>query len=178
MRARLDLKMTQKLIMTPQLQQAIKLLQLSRLELTQTINQEMLENPLLEDTAADSPEEETASATLDGETEKREEESSEKSDELDLKWEDYYTDDDRGDEGGSYSAASSEERPSYEQTLTKAASLVDHLLWQLGLSSVTDKEKEIGTVLVGNIDDNGYLGLHLKKLRRRFPLASNRLKKF
>lgn len=164
MRARLDLKMTQKLIMTPQLQQAIKLLQLSRLELTQTINQEMLENPLLEDTAADSPEEETASATLDGETEKREEESSEKSDELDLKWEDYYTDDDRGDEGGSYSAASSEERPSYEQTLTKAASLVDHLLWQLGLSSVTEKEKEIGTVLVGNIDDNGYLGASLEEI--------------
>lgn len=164
MRARLDLKMTQKLIMTPQLQQAIKLLQLSRLELTQTINQEMLENPLLEDTAADSPEEETASATLDAETEKREEESSEKSDELDLKWEDYYTDDDRGDEGGSYSAASSEERPSYEQTLTKAASLVDHLLWQLGLSSVTEKEKEIGTVLVGNIDDNGYLGASLEEI--------------
>lgn len=166
MRARLDLKMTQKLIMTPQLQQAIKLLQLSRLELTQTINQEMLENPLLEDTAADSPEEETTSATLDGETEKREEESSEKSDDLDLKWEDYYTDDDRGDEGGSYSAASSEERPSYDQTLTKAASLVDHLLWQLGLSSVTEKEKEIGTVLVGNIDDNGYLGASLEEIAR------------
>jgi RNA polymerase sigma-54 factor len=168
MRARLDLKMTQKLIMTPQLQQAIKLLQLSRLELTQTINQEMLENPLLEDTASDSPEEEAASTTLDGEGEKREEESSERSDELDLKWEDYYTDDDR-DEGGSYSAASSEERPSYEQTLTKATSLVDHLLWQLGLSSVTEKEKEIGTVLIGNIDDNGYLGASLEEIAQTVP---------
>lgn len=167
MRARLDLKMTQKLIMTPQLQQAIKLLQLSRLELSQVINQEMLENPLLEDIVSDAPEEEASSSTtVDGEGEKREREeesSAEKSDEFDLKWEDYYMDDDRED-GGNYSAASSEERPSYEQTLAKTASLEEHLLWQLGLSSVTEREKEIGTVLIGNIDDNGYLSGALEEI--------------
>ncbi|MDH4101335.1 MAG: RNA polymerase sigma-54 factor, partial [Nitrospirota bacterium] len=48
--ARLDLRMTQKLVMTPQLQMAIKLLQLSRLELEQAINQELMENPVLEET--------------------------------------------------------------------------------------------------------------------------------
>ncbi|MEW6324021.1 MAG: RNA polymerase sigma-54 factor, partial [Nitrospirota bacterium] len=56
MRPRLELKLTQKLVMTPQLQQAIKLLQLTRLELTQAISQEMMENPLLEEPAGDSPE--------------------------------------------------------------------------------------------------------------------------
>lgn len=159
MKARLDLKLTQKLIMTPQLQQAIKLLQLSRLELNQVIDQEMMENPLLEDVAA----EEEAAPPAEGETEKKEEETSEKSEELDLKWEDYYVDEDR-DEAGSYSAAPSEERPSYDQTLTKATSLEDHLLWQLGLSSVKQREKEIGTVLIGNIDENGYLSTPLEEI--------------
>src|SRR3569832_46873 len=159
MKARLDLKLTQKLIMTPQLQQAIKLLQLSRLELNQVIDQELMENPLLEDVAA----EEEASSPADGEMEKKEEESPEKAEELDLKWEDYYVDEDR-DEAGSYSAASSEERPSYDQTLSKATSLEDHLLWQLGLSSVKQREKEIGTVLIGNIDENGYLSTPLEEI--------------
>lgn len=159
MKARLDLKLTQKLIMTPQLQQAIKLLQLSRLELNQVIDQELMENPLLEDVAA----EEEAASPVEGEMEKKEEESSEKAEELDLKWEDYYVDEDR-DEAGSYSAASSEERPSYDQTLSKATSLEDHLLWQLGLSSVKQREKEIGTVLIGNIDENGYLSTPLEEI--------------
>lgn len=166
MKARLDLKLTQKLIMTPQLQQAIKLLQLSRLELNQVINQEMLENPLLEDVASDLPEDEPTSTISEGSGEKKEEETSEapeKGDDLDLKWEDYYTDDDRED-GGNYSAPSSEERPSYEQTLARPVSLVDHLLWQLGLSSVTEKEKEIGMVLIGNIDENGYLSTPLEEV--------------
>lgn len=159
MKARLDLKLTQKLIMTPQLQQAIKLLQLSRLELNQVIDQEMMENPLLEDVAS----EEDASPASDGEAEKKEEETPEKAEELDLKWEDYYVDEDR-DEAGSYSAASTEERPSYDQTLTKPTSLEDHLLWQLGLSSVKQREKEIGMVLIGNVDENGYLSTPLEEI--------------
>lgn len=161
MKARLDLKLTQKLIMTPQLQQAIKLLQLSRLELNQVVNQEMLENPLLEDVASEATEEEAA-AGIDGEGEKKEEETPEKTDDLELKWEDYYTDEDR-DEGG-YAAASSEERPSYDQTLARAVSLVDHLLWQLGLSAGSEKDKEIGAAIIGNIDENGYLSASLDEV--------------
>ena len=57
---RLDLRLSQKLVMTPQLQQAIKLLQLSRLELQQNLVQQLVENPLLEDQALESQEEETA----------------------------------------------------------------------------------------------------------------------
>jgi len=59
MEARLELKLSQKLIMTPQLQQAIKLLQLSRLELVQSISQELIENPVLEEVSSESAEEET-----------------------------------------------------------------------------------------------------------------------
>ena len=56
MEARLELKLSQKLIMTPQLQQAIKLLQLSRLELSQTLAQELLENPVLEEVTPETAE--------------------------------------------------------------------------------------------------------------------------
>ena len=56
MELKLDLQLSQKLVMTPQLQQAIKLLQLSKLELQQVLSQHLLENPLLEELGADSDE--------------------------------------------------------------------------------------------------------------------------
>ena len=64
---RLDLRLSQKLVMTPQLQQAIKVLQLSRLELQQTLEQHLVENPLLEDLALETQEEESVSAEEGGE---------------------------------------------------------------------------------------------------------------
>ena len=73
MELRLDLCLSQKLVMTPQLQQAIKLLQLSRLELQQTLTQHLVENPLLEDLALESPEEETVNAEEGGEQVKEQE---------------------------------------------------------------------------------------------------------
>ena len=61
MKLRLDLRLSQKLIMTPQLQQAIKLLQLSRLELQQSLTQHLMENPLLEDLPTEAEDSEAAS---------------------------------------------------------------------------------------------------------------------
>ncbi len=162
MRPRLDLKLSQKLVMTPQLQQAIKLLQLSRLELDQMVNQEMVENPLLEEQSNENVGEDDNKSERDGDQpggdqKEGEPDLVEKKDEFDLKWEEYYLDEGR-DEGWSKSAnLSDDERPSYEQTLAKKTSLVDHLLWQLGLSSISEIEKEIGTAIIGEIDENGYL---------------------
>jgi len=166
MKPRLELKLSQKLVMTPQLQQAIKLLQLSRLELEQTITEEMVENPLLEDQTSDPSPESTEG--LSSEKELREDESDrpEQKEEFDLKWEDYYTDDTRDESWGSAAGPPDDERPSYEQTLSKPTSLPDHLLWQLGLSSVSNREKEIGTYLIGEINDNGYLKTPLDELGR------------
>ncbi len=162
MKPRLELKMAQKLVMTPQLQQAIKLLQLSKLELDQVINQEMVENPVLEDGVTEAPEEESGTSA---ESEGAEpEDGPEKKEEFDLKWEEYYLDDDR-DEGWSGSKPDrDEERPSYEQTLAKTTSLVDHLLWQLGLSPFTEKENRIGTAIIGEIDENGYLETPIEEI--------------
>jgi len=171
MKPRLELRMSQKLVMTPQLQQAIKLLQLSKLELDQVITQEMVENPVLEDGALETPEEEEVRSAAEGEDGNRVE-SPEKKEEFDLKWEEYYLDDDR-DEGWSGSkAAMDEERPSFEQTLAKTTSLVDHLLWQLGLSPFTEKEKEIGTAIIGEIDENGYLETPIEEIAASINASS------
>ena len=148
MEARLELKLQQKLIMTPQLQQAIKLLQLSRLELSQSVSQELIENPVLEEVSSDEPGEELSSEEGEAasETQTAAEKPSEaapeqeatqelKSDlELGPQWDEYLNE--MGD-GRDYGNAEADEKelPSYDQTLTRLPSLSDHLLWQLHLSS-------------------------------------------
>ena len=177
MKLRLDLKLSQKLIMTPQLQQAIKLLQLSRLELQQTLTQHLMENPLLDEvqTEAEAEEAETAAETEwqepkqslsqgEGEGEEPKTEGSESAEDLSpASWEDYFDSDRRvGDRGSSESAQ--DDFPSYEQTMAKATTLSDHLLWQLGLSSLTAVEKAIGKMIIGNLDDDGYLRTPLAEI--------------
>lgn len=174
MKLRLDLKLSQKLIMTPQLQQAIKLLQLSRLELQQSLAQHLLENPLLDEIQSDgeenelsineekagdsavSPEQEQVSP--EGTTEEREapEEFSASG------WEEYFGRD-RRDGQSDYSAVP-DEFPSYEQTVAKAVSLEEHLLWQLSLSPLSDRHKELGRLIIGNLDDDGYLRTPLAEI--------------
>src|SRR5439155_2262356 len=62
---------------------------------------------------------------------------------------------------------SSEDLPSYEATLTKKSSLHDHLMWQLGLSSFNRDEAAIGTLIVGNMDDDGQLQDPLEEMAKR-----------
>ncbi len=152
MKTRLDLKLTQKLVMTPQLQQAIKLLQLSRLELSQSISQELLDNPLLEESATDQEE-----SVDEKKTQEDEELPDSKETELSSQWEEYIGDIQREDREAEYPSAVGDEPPSYEQTLTRPQSLSEHLLWQLRLSVATPHEVEIGKLIIGNIDEEGYL---------------------
>jgi RNA polymerase sigma-54 factor len=159
MKTRLDLKLSQKLIMTPQLQQAIKLLQLSRLELLQIVSQELLENPMLEETAADVEE------TVD-ENKKQEEEElpDSKESELSSQWEEYIGDIQRENKESEFPSSAGDDAPSYDQTLTRVQSLSEHLLWQLMLSVADAREVEIGKVIIGNIDDDGYLRISVEEL--------------
>ncbi len=165
---RLQVKLSQQLVMTPQLQQAIKLLQLSRMELVDVVNQELAENPLLEE-GQDTKEEREESA-LTEETP----ETFESSPEQELKGED----EGMGDidwqtylEGYSLSSTDSrdsyedlEERPSYESLLTKHNSLYDHLMWQLSLSPFREEELVVATEIIGNLDDSGYLKSSIEEL--------------
>ncbi|MBI3604785.1 MAG: RNA polymerase factor sigma-54 [Nitrospirae bacterium] len=167
MKARLELKLSQKLIMTPQLQQAIKLLQLSRLELSQTLSQEILENPLLEDAIEEEPlqqEENVKEDTVREERAKTEEDArqSDEPSDFDLKWEDYF--DEYDDSREMYGSLSTEENASFEQVLGRSTTLVDHLMWQLGLTSLPAEEKKTGETIIGNIDENGYLCATLEEI--------------
>ncbi|WP_447973032.1 RNA polymerase factor sigma-54 [Nitrospira sp. Kam-Ns4a] len=173
MKLRLDLRLTQKLIMTPQLQQAIKLLQLSRLELQQTLTQHLMENPLLEEVQTDSDESEPEAAEdwalSDGpapsgsSAEAPSSEGAEEADELSAgSWEDYFESPRGGDV--EYPSGAQDEFPSYEQTLAKPTSLEEHLLWQLGLSSLTDAQKAIGRIIIGNLDEDGYLRIPIAEI--------------
>ena len=182
MELKLDLQLSQKLVMTPQLQQAIKLLQLSRLELQQVLSQHLLENPLLEELSADAdegdgpmPEEAVAERkeeaiggadTGDGDagSEVGTGETNEFSEPLSPEgWEDYFESDWRP-RVGDRQAFSDEDFPSYDQTLTKPATLEDHLLWQLRLSSEDEKEKTIGHMIIGNLDEDGYLCASIEEI--------------
>ncbi len=145
---KLLLKTTQKLVMTATLQQAIKLLPLSRLELIQKVHQEILENPFLEEVATqETSDTELANAELPQET-------SQDSEEFEVDWEAYLQDFSTNPD---YVPTISKEVPSLEATLKSETSLAEHLLWQLSLTVHDELEKQIGTYLIGNIDDDGYL---------------------
>jgi len=175
MKLRLDLRLSQKLIMTPQLQQAIKLLQLSRLELQQSLTQHLLENPLLDEVQAEVEEAEAAAA--EGKTEDpattATQDNAEEAGTLEERgspeefsasgWEEYFGSDRRAGDS-EYPSSSQDEFPSYEQTVAKATSLEEHLLWQLSLSGLSEREKAIGRLLIGNLDDDGYLRITLAEV--------------
>ena len=168
------LKLSQQLVMTPQLQQAIKLLQLSRMELTDLVRDEMMENPVLEDsieTAEEQPREMDAEqqgeAQMQGETEApapaadmRETEKEVTADNQvtnEIDWESYLESYASSPAMPSGFKGQSEEMPSLESTLTKKTSLYDHLTWQLKLSHFPEAEEHVGMLIVGNIDIDGYL---------------------
>lgn len=169
MEARLELKLSQKLIMTPQLQQAIKLLQLSRLELAQSVEQELTENPVLEEETAesaeetsegesDSPVESASLSDTPAEAPPEEEAAKELKSDLELgpQWDEYLNEMSDGRDYG-YAEADDKEMPSYDQTLTRLPSLSDHLLWQLHLSTSDKTIVKGGEWIIGNLDDDGYL---------------------
>jgi len=182
MEARLELKLQQKLIMTPQLQQAIKLLQLSRLELVQSVSQELVENPVLEEVPAEasdeSPDEsgetsaemQTASEQLAESPPEQDSAQELKSDlELGPQWDEYLNEMGDGRDYG-YAEADEKELPSYDQTLTRLPSLSDHLLWQLHLSTSDQSLVKGGEWIIGNIDDDGYLRADIPELAQQSGL--------
>lgn len=174
---KLSVRMSQRLIMTPSLQQAIKLLQMSKLELVEEIQQELTENPVLDEVADEAP---TPAERAESETEPEAEASGEGAGEgadadapdveppadpyADIDYESYFN-----DVEAAYvpraAVETGEELPSFENTLAKPPSLADHLTWQLDLSVVTDREKEIGRAIIGNLAEDGYLAASLDEVR-------------
>ncbi len=160
-----NLRLSQQLIMTPQLQQAIKLLILSRQELVESINQEMEENPLLEEVAPDEASAEELRAGVEDDVQSIEKEDSkavERTQELtgegdgreEFDWNNYL--EDYGPVGVSYDRPDTDV-PTMDNVLTESPSLVEHLMWQMKLSPFTEEDMRVGSQIVGNLDPNGYL---------------------
>ncbi len=150
---KLHTKLVQKLILTPSLQQAIKLLPMSTLELADLLNQEMVENPLLEEV----PTEELQPAEAQQADKAAEQPTPEKPDTWDDADYEYFFGDYLDDGYRSRQPQEVKELPPIENTLSTAASLADHLLWQLSLQTSDELLKEIGGAIIGNLDDDGYL---------------------
>ncbi len=168
-----SLKLAQQLVMTPQLQQAIKLLQLSRMELAEMINQQMMENPVLEEDRSEetAPVEEVSRKT---EAESAGENSGEQSYD-DLDWEkflDHFITSSYG-----IRAAPEEDRPEHETRVAKNVSLCEHLLWQLRLSDFSREDEEIAEYLIGNLDEDGYLKTPLEHVAQQFKKTEAEIEK-
>src|SRR5690349_16380108 len=178
MEMRQELKLSQQLVMTPQLQQAIKLLQLSRVELADLVHEEMLENPLMDDEmdlaaersndreAVGGDEQLNTQMEGAGETELPVQATGDQVTAADGKdatqaavneidWENYLDSYQSGPSMPGF-RGDNEDLPSVEATLTKPPSLPDHLAWQLKMSGLSPQEMEIGLEIIGNIDADGY----------------------
>lgn len=158
---RLELRQAPRLIMTTVLQQALELLTLPRLELCQLIQQQMVENPLLEEVPSEEEQEEEelqVDSTSDG--------IEEGNKEFDIDWENYIWD--KLDLG--YTEQDLEEYTPAELNLSKRPTLLEYLLWQLNLSCRDEMEKHIGAAIIGEIDEDGYFRGDLLDIANKFGL--------
>ena len=153
---KLRLGLSQKLILTPALQQAIKLLPMTTLELVDLLNQEVVENPLLEEVSAEELQQTDAAAQVD----KADPDPQPVADTQDT-WDDadyaYFFGDYLDSGYRPRLPREVKELPPIENTLSTVTSLTDHLTWQL--TALTDDEQlqAIGTAIIGNLDSGGYL---------------------
>lgn len=154
----LQLKLGQQLTMTPQLQQAIRLLQMPVLELNTQLAEALEENVMLEqEEPADTetnPEQAEPEVVDGGELERGE-------------WEDIYG---NGRKGDNYSGA---EQPQIDLPDTSGDSLQDHLLWQLQMDDFSPRESAIGEAIVDAINDDGYLSETLEEVLKTLPQDAN-----
>ncbi|HGE69839.1 TPA: RNA polymerase sigma-54 factor [Candidatus Poribacteria bacterium] len=185
MKPTLTMSQKQMLVMTPKLQQAIKILQMPRLELSQYITQQLTENPVLEevDDVVEDPEEETENLEdeiideipesdvdldtglpeTDSVTENDLPETDIVNDDFgDIDWKEYFEDSDI--ENSEWEEPMEDDRRDNSPALEE--SLQDHLLWQLRMSDITDKEYEIGEAIIGEINDDGYLTEDIDELAK------------
>lgn len=140
----LFIEQQQKLMMTPELRQAIAILQMSTMELSEYIQKELEENPVLEEKDPEDSEE----------YEKNDEEHENKTEE----WLEYFNDRDIG------MVEKDREEKSFDNFLSKRPSLYEHLQFQLHIVCKNDEDLEIGSYLIGSIDASGYLGIELQEV--------------
>lgn len=164
MQLKTSLKLSQQLRMTPQLQQAIKLLQLSRLELEGAIRKELDENPVLEEFEDSTSDEPAKTEVEKSETTPDSQESAAASDprsQEEFEWENYLDTNYKPPQG---TVGGSDEIMNYENLISTTTSLHDHLMWQLGLGGFNEEEQSVMAVLISYVDDDGYVKTPLEEI--------------
>lgn len=172
MQLKTSLKLSQQLRMTPQLQQAIKLLQLSRLELEGAIRKELDENPVLEeiqevadDEAAGKAETQpTEGAAETAETQAANDPRSQE----EFEWENYVDTQYKPPQGP---VGGTDEIMNYENLISASTSLHDHLMWQMSLGGFNDEEQNLLAVLISYVDEDGYIKTSLEEIAREEEVA-------
>ncbi len=171
-----NLTLTQQLVMTPQLQQAIKLLQLSRLELAGMIQQEMEENPALEEESSEALGEESLNNENQEVTDIKADETVKEvtiEDKVgnDIDWESYINE--YSSTGRVHTERDSHEAPNYEAFTSAKTTLEDHLQWQLLMYGSTLEQEQIGSQIIGNLDVDGYLCISVEEIAETGPFELN-----
>jgi RNA polymerase sigma-54 factor len=169
----LQTRLSQRLILTPSLQQAIKLLPLTTLELREVLQQEVIENPLLEETPLEETRNVEEIVQEQAEEERKKDEDPLKEIELEKFFEDYF------DDSSERRSRPSEvpEMPPIENTLTESPDLYDHLLWQLRMATSDELVLEIGEAIVNNLDEDGLLRTPLEKIADMGPFPLEEVEK-
>jgi RNA polymerase sigma-54 factor len=167
LRQSLDLRLTQRLALTPSLLQKIELLQLNRLELQEMLNDELLVNPLLEEVIEpEAPKdlglEDVADVEPPAPDSQAQGAERDSFDEIDFR---YFFDEYLDTGYRNREVEESEDKPSFEAYLVRPPSLSDHLSWQLGLSFVEPRIADIAKEIIGNLDEDGYLLLTMEELQ-------------
>lgn len=176
MEMKLQYKLAQQLVMTPQLVQAIKLLQLSRMELIDEVRKELDQNPVLADDGTDPrgreadptaptmrttdvPPEERVGMTerIEADTDMAAKGLEKQVKEVD--WEQFLENRQLQTPMPTSGRGGNDEMPPIEASLTKPQTLRDHLLWQLQMSDFVDNERHFALLVIGNLDERGYLDL-------------------
>lgn len=166
MEQRLQLKLAMKLVMTPNLQLAIKLLQLNKMELIEAVNAELQENPAfdLEAVSSDPVTAVSESRNLEGSAADMVAtdgmSAHEKTTMGEMDWDSYF------DNGAEYGTFFREKREpfAYENIIHRSPTLAEHLMWQLSLTKVPRDVQDLAVKLIGNLDDDGYLTIPLDEL--------------
>jgi RNA polymerase sigma-54 factor len=168
----LQTRLSQRLILTPSLQQAIKLLPLTTLELAEVLEQEVMENPLLEEVPTQDA---VVGDEIAQEEAKEEAERTDPLKEIDVEkfFEDYL------DDGRERRVRSSEipEMPPIENTLTETPDLYDHLLWQLHMSASDELTREIGEAIIQNLDEDGMMRASVEEIANMGPFPLEEVEK-
>lgn len=161
MKHSLQLKLSQHLTLTPQLQQSIRLLQLSTLELNHELETFIQQNPFLERAEMGEP----------GETREQTNEAPAETAEPESNWEEPPSAADRGweMEGAGWSGRDEDDDTDYPQLNAEPVSLASHLHWQLGVTPLSERDKHIVSLLIDALNEDGYLTLTLEELAEILP---------